>query len=279
MNGPAGAPGPAVSPDRLDLWLVHGPPQSEATAPGLPEIDFTGPGFSELDATERRRAESFVRPAQALLYATAHVALRRLLGRYTGVAPQDVRFVCEPCPGCGGAHGRPALARTAPPLHFSLSHSAGLALVGIAAVPVGVDVERLPREETVEVCAPALHPRERAELARIPRGERSEPFGRLWTRKEAYLKGIGTGLSRSPAHDYLGADRGGHPPGWAVFDVACPPTHAAAAAVRGPAPRTVGIHRLELTDGALATAATPYPRKVHTPCPEQKRRSSPGSAS
>ncbi len=128
-------------------------------------------------------------------------------------------------------------------------------------------VERLPREETVEVCTPSLHPRERAELARIPPGERSEPFGRLWTRKEAYLKGIGTGLSRSPAHDYLGSDRGGHPPGWAVFDVACPPTHAAAAAVRGPAPRTVGIRRLEPADGVFA-AATTYPRKVHTSCPE-----------
>ncbi|MFI8192469.1 4'-phosphopantetheinyl transferase family protein [Streptomyces sp. NPDC085946] len=233
-----GAPARArftVSPDRLDLYLVHSPRGRAARA-----LD-----RSDLDEAERRRAASFVRPDQALLYTTAHIALRRLLGRYTGVAPRDLRFVREPCPGCGAPHGRPALAPAEPPLHFSLSHSGGIALVGVAAVPVGVDVERLPREETVEICAAALHPRERAELARAPREDRREVFGRLWTRKEAFLKALGTGLSRSPARDYLGADRGGHPPGWTVLDVACPATHTAAAAVRGTPPRSVGVHRLD----------------------------------
>ncbi|GAA2502408.1 hypothetical protein GCM10010406_43650 [Streptomyces thermolineatus] len=269
MTGRADGPDPfpvvPVPPGRLDLWLVRGPRGNGAAAPGLP-----GLGLPDLDDAERRRAGSFVRPDQALLYATAHVALRRLLGRYTGTAPRDLRFVRESCPRCGEAHGRPALARSgpSPPPHFSLSHSAGLALVGVAAVPVGVDVERLPRGETVEVCTPALHPRERAELARASREERNELFGRLWTRKEAYLKGTGTGLRRPPAHDYLGADRSGHPPGWAVLDVVCPPTHTAAAAVRGPAPRTVEVRRLHLTADALATPAAARPRKVHPPCPE-----------
>lgn len=232
--------------DRLDLYLVRTPQGREAAL-----LD-----RSELDDAERRRAGSFRHPAHALLYTTAHIALRRLLGRQLGVAPRDLRFLREPCPGCGAPHGRPAVAMAGPPLHFSLSHSGGLVLIGVAAVPVGVDVQRLPREETVEVASAALHAGERAELGRRVRGaDRTGHFGRLWTRKEAYLKAIGTGLHRSPARDYLGADSAAHPPGWTVLDVACPPTHSAAAVVRGRRPRFVDVHRL---DGRwLCTPDTP----------------------
>ncbi|MEU3692473.1 4'-phosphopantetheinyl transferase family protein [Streptomyces narbonensis] len=225
-----------VSEGRLDLWLVR----------RLDGTDGAALDTSELDEAERRRAASFIRPADGLLYATAHVALRRLLGRYTGTMPQDIRFVREPCPGCGGAHGRPAVAPTParPPLHFSLSHSSGVALVGVAAAPVGVDVERLPRQESVEICSEALHPDEQSELADATAEELQALFGRIWTRKEAFLKGIGTGLSRSPAEDYLGADERRHPPGWTVLDIPCTATHSAAAAVRGAAPRSVNLRWL-----------------------------------
>lgn len=223
-----------VEPGRLDLWLVHSPLGTDAG-----QLD-----RSDLDAAEQRRADAFVRRDDGLLYTAAHIALRRLLGRYTGTAPRQLRFVRERCDDCGGEHGRPALAESSPPLHFSLSHSAGIALVGIAAVPVGVDVERLPRPATVEYCLPSLHPWERAELAGAHGADRTRLFGRTWTRKEAFLKGIGTGLRRSPAQDYLGGDRAAHPAGWTVLDVPCGPGHVAAAAVRATAPRTVDVRRL-----------------------------------
>ncbi|MFE9022963.1 4'-phosphopantetheinyl transferase family protein [Streptomyces sp. NPDC007808] len=248
-----------VALGRLDLWLVRRPEERAA------ELD-----RSELDGAERHRAASFIRPADGLLYAAAHIALRRLLGRYTGTAPQDLTFVREPCPGCGGAHGRPALA--AAPLHFSLSHSGGVALVGVAAVPLGVDVERLPRPESVEVCTAALHPDEQAELRAVGEAHRSPLFGRIWTRKEAFLKGIGTGLSRSPAEDYLGADTTRHPSGWTVLDIACDDTHAAAVAVCGAAPRTVNVRWLAQDwlgpGGGTGTAAAPRPaRATDVPTP------------
>ncbi|MGW2492632.1 4'-phosphopantetheinyl transferase family protein [Streptomyces sp. NPDC001606] len=226
-------PESAVPPDLLDLWLIRSPAEAG-------RLD-----LSVLDAAERARAEGFLRPADGLLYAAAHIGLRRLLARYTGQPPEELRFAREPCPGCGKPHGRPMLARppgdASPPLHFSLSHSSGVALVGVAAVPVGVDVERLPREETAAICTPALHPDERAELEAAPPHARRAAFGRLWTRKEAYLKGIGTGLSRGPAQDYLGERTGAHPPGWTVLGIPCFPTHVAAAAVRHPAPAEAGV--------------------------------------
>ncbi|MFG3179966.1 hypothetical protein ACGFZC_33575 [[Kitasatospora] papulosa] len=65
------------------------------------------------------------------------------------------------------------------PLHFSLSSSGGMALVGIAVVPIGVDVEKLPSWETVQDCSPALHPGERSELASAKATERKECFGQI----------------------------------------------------------------------------------------------------
>jgi 4'-phosphopantetheinyl transferase len=231
-SAPYPTPGPpefTVTPDRLDLWLIR---SADTDADAL--------DLSELDGTERSRADAFLRPADGLLYAAAHIGLRRLLARYTGRRPQDLRFTRDPCPGCREPHGRPVVLPTetsaAVPLHFSLSHSAGVALVGVTAVPVGVDVEQLPREETATICAQALHPGERAELAAAAPQDRRALFGRLWTRKEAYLKGLGTGLSRGPAQDYLGLRASEHPAGWTVLGIPCFATHVAAAAVRHPAP-------------------------------------------
>ncbi|WP_455360093.1 4'-phosphopantetheinyl transferase family protein [Streptomyces sp. SYSU K21746] len=234
MNAQAAVVPPAVQERQVDLWLLR-PPRADSAA----ALD-----QSELDDAERNRAASFVRPADGLLYASAHIALRRLLGMYLDLAPRDITFVRQPCPGCGGPHGRPAVAVTDPPLHFSLSHSRGLALVGIAATTVGVDLERLPGAETVEVCTEALHPDERAELAGAPREERRTMFARLWTRKEAYLKGLGTGLSRAPSRDYLGSNPRRRPAGWSITDIPCGPRHAGAVALAGDAPADTSVRRL-----------------------------------
>ncbi|MFH7597476.1 4'-phosphopantetheinyl transferase superfamily protein [Streptomyces racemochromogenes] len=221
-----------LSADRVDLWLIRRPTGADADALAV----------GELDAEERRRADAFIRPSDGMLYAAAHVAVRRLLGRYTATLPQDVRFMREPCPGCGEAHGRPALAPPPPPLHYSLSHSGGVAMVGVGTVPLGVDVEKLPGAETVDICSRALHPDEQLEIAQAGTGEaRRQLFGQIWTRKEAFLKGLGTGLSRSPAEDYLGTSLDRHPDGWTMVGVPADTTHAAAVAVKGQAPKVVNV--------------------------------------
>jgi 4'-phosphopantetheinyl transferase len=66
----------------------------------------------------------------------------------------------------------------------------------------------------------------------------------MWTRKEAYLKALGTGLSRDPAEDYLGADAARRPAGWTLLDIFAGPRHNAAVAVLGDAPEHLTVRWL-----------------------------------
>jgi 4'-phosphopantetheinyl transferase len=225
--------GPGLCPRKLShgplLWVVRAP---AADAP----LD-----ISLLDDGEQRRAAALRRPAERALYVAAHSALRRVLSAYTGVPAASVRLTRLPCPGCGGPHGRPAVAGPAGTgVHFSLSHSGGLALLGLASRPVGVDVERVPEPRLAEEASRGLHPSERQQLTVLPPAVRAGAFARCWTRKEAYLKATGEGLSLGALGDvYVGA--GFAPaqlPGWTVADVDVPVGWAAACVVSAPeAPR------------------------------------------
>ncbi|MFD5255543.1 4'-phosphopantetheinyl transferase family protein [Streptomyces bobili] len=225
--------GPGLSPRALSqgplLWVVR-PPAAD-----------TPLDLRLLDAEEQRRAVALRRPAERALYVAAHSALRRVLGAYTGVPAAAVRLTRLPCPGCGGPHGRPAVAGPAGhAVHFSLSHSGGLALLGLASRPVGVDVERVPDPKLAEEASRALHPSERQQLTNMPAAIRAAAFARCWSRKEAYLKATGEGVS-------LDALRGVHVgagfdpaqmPGWRLADVDVPVGWAAACVVSAPgAPR------------------------------------------
>lgn len=218
---PSYAPRLSVAPGELHLWALR--PPTDGAEPR---------SVGELDAEERRRAAGFLHADARLDYLHAHIALRRLLSAYTGIAPALLRLRRAPCPHCGGPHGRPVLPG-AP--HFSLSHSHGLVLYGVAGTPVGVDVQRVPDAATVELCLPRLHPAERDEVLRAPEARRPRLFAELWSRKEAYLKGLGTGLSHGVGGDYLGvhASAGRHraPDGWLVADLHGCPDHVAALAL------------------------------------------------
>ncbi|MEU6843476.1 4'-phosphopantetheinyl transferase superfamily protein [Streptomyces sp. NPDC046716] len=210
---------PPQGPARL--WLARTDGATEDSGTGV------------LDAGEMRRAAGFRFARHRVRYVAAHLALRGVLGERLGCAPGAVRFVREPCPGCGEPHGRPALA-DARDVHFSLSHSGDLALIALASAPVGADVEELPSADATRDLAAVLHPRERAELdalGSLP--ERRVALGRAWVRKEAYLKGLGTGLARAADLDYVGTlpAAPGAPGGWTVRDVPVPHDCLAAVAV------------------------------------------------
>ncbi|MFD8934816.1 4'-phosphopantetheinyl transferase family protein [Streptomyces sp. NPDC059578] len=205
-----------------------------------------------LDPHETARADRHQDERARRLYVTAHVGLRLLLAAHTGTPPEDLRFTREPCPGCGGPHGRPTLDGV-PGLHFSLSHAEDAVLYALASAPVGVDIEsaRIAAggDAVLRRRTSRLHPEEQQALAGLPQSRRSAALLGCWVRKEAYGKGLGTGLAGDTTSHPVGlatVDRHrlvAPPPGWTLVDVPAPADYRAAVAVRTPA--TTGI-RLDL---------------------------------
>jgi 4'-phosphopantetheinyl transferase len=184
-----------------------------------------------LDAEESARLAAFRRSDDRDAFAVAHVTLRRLLGQRLGLAPEAVTLLREPCPHCGGPHGRPHVPDRA--VHFSLSHTTGMVMIALASAPVGIDVEALPETTTAEEVAEQLHPKERAELAAVPAAEYREAFNRCWTRKEALLKAMGVGLNEDLSLAYVGAGPQPAPhQDWLITDLPADAGYSAAVAVR-----------------------------------------------
>jgi 4'-phosphopantetheinyl transferase len=199
----------AVEIWRVDLDAAPAPP------PGL------------LSAAEAERAAGIRDPAAARRWAASRWALRELLGRRLGVAAGAVELAL-------GEHGKPRLAAGGP--EFNLSHSGALALVALAAGPVGVDVEEVKSRATDlgALAARVLDPEEAAAIARAKPEERPALFFPAWARHEARLKCWGGGF-------------GGPAPGpVAVADLDLGPGFAGAVALAGTEPPAVGLYRLDL---------------------------------
>jgi 4'-phosphopantetheinyl transferase len=151
----------------------------------------TAPDAHVLSADERARAARFRRPADRTRSIAARVALRRLLAGYCGASPAALRFELGP-------NGKPALAPAfadgAP--HFNVAHSGRLVLLAFADCAVGVDVEEVrPGVDVVPLARRFFSPDETAAVLAAPPAERAPTFFRIWTRKEAFVKACGAGLS------------------------------------------------------------------------------------
>jgi 4'-phosphopantetheinyl transferase len=142
-----------------------------------------------LSADERARAERFVFPRDRNRFLTGRAFLRLLLAGHTGKRAAALRFRYGP-------HGKPALAGKGPA--FNLAHSDGLAVCALApAGEIGVDVERVrPVADADSVAGSFFSSRETADLAALPHSQRLRGFFDAWTRKEAFLKALGSGLAR-----------------------------------------------------------------------------------
>ena len=164
----------------IDLDL---PPE---TIEGAAQVSF-------LTAAERARAGRFRYDRDRARWTASRSALRRILGEALGVRPEEIEFAA-------GTHGKPMLGgRLAGALEFNLSHSAGLALLAVSdEVEIGADVEEVSAMDDMEPVAERhFAPEECEALFSLPDAERLRGFYRLWTRKEAYIKAIGTGLGHA----------------------------------------------------------------------------------
>ena len=146
--------------------------------------------YATLTPDERARSAGFQFERDRRRFIVARGALRDLLGRYLQTEPGQIRFVYN-------AFGKPGLGpEFASRLKFNLSHSAGVALIAIAAADVGVDLEYI-RAHThyADVARHFFSPAEFDELTALPSHRHAEAFFSCWTKKEAYLKARGEGLA------------------------------------------------------------------------------------
>jgi 4'-phosphopantetheinyl transferase len=148
--------------------------------------------FHNLAADERARAGRFHFDRDRVCFIVARGVLRAILGGYMNRAPESLSF-------CYASHGKPALAEefAGDTIRFNLSHSHGNALYAIArGREVGIDLERIRDTLAVgEIAQRFFSRREVAMLRMLPTELQHEAFFRCWTRKEAYIKARGEGLS------------------------------------------------------------------------------------
>lgn len=170
-------------------------------------------------------------------FVVARGILRELVGRYVGVDPHCARFRY-------GAHGKPVVSDSE--LAISVSRTRDRALFAFARRrELGVDIERVRPDFPCERIAAAFFSApEIQSLRALPCEERPEAFFRCWTRKEAYLKARGDGLTVDLASFDVSLDElpalvlvPEEPGRFALYDLDTPPGHAAALAADGPRAR------------------------------------------
>lgn len=175
-------PQPEIAGGQVHVWRVAlNPP-----APTLARL------WPTLTPDEQQRAERFHFQRDRDHFIAARGALRAILARYLRAEPGLLRFSYS-------SYGKPDLAHGAgdPPLTFNLSHAHELALIAVARGRLlGVDIEWVrPDMSGEEIAERFFSPREVAALRAVPPPQRHEAFFNCWTRKEAYIKARGEGLS------------------------------------------------------------------------------------
>ena len=144
---------------------------------------------SDLSEEETRRAARFKFDRDRDCYIRSHTMLRRLLGRYLGLVPSEVRIVQS-------STGKPALAGDSA-LSFNMSHTKTFALFGFSRLgPIGVDVEHVRSSVDVLSLAQRFFTTSESDLiANTGTEDQLRYFFTAWVRKEAVVKAVGRGLA------------------------------------------------------------------------------------
>lgn len=170
--------------------LARGEVHSWCVTLDVPPENSAG-AYATLTADERARSSWLRFERDRRRFIVAHGALHELLGRYLGTDPGQIRFVHN-------AFGKPALSpELGSRLKFNLSHSAGCAVIAIAAdADIGVDVEHIRAlPDHADIARRCFSAPEVDELNRLPSHLQAQAFFSCWTKKEAYVKARGASLA------------------------------------------------------------------------------------
>lgn len=178
---------------------------------------------------------------------TSRAGLRFLLAGYLGCDPGGIDLTTE-------ANGKPVLTPSpgGPRLEFNASHAGEWVLLAFAHRRVGIDVEAWREIDHDEIVRHYFAPAEQAAWEGVPAAERLPAFFAAWTRKEAYVKALGTGLNLPldrfavrfhPADvpaELVSCEEGGDARSWLLADCSPAPRYSGAVAVEAPAARIIG---------------------------------------
>jgi 4'-phosphopantetheinyl transferase len=162
----------------VDMWLTRLDTEETAEAEQI------------LSADERTRSARFRFAPDKKRFVAARRFLRIVLGKYLQTAPHEIRFDYN-------EYGKPSVGGK---IGFNLSHSDNLALLAVTeGQEIGVDIERINPSFVDEQTAKQFLTRREIEYFQTLSGdEQVSFFFDCWTRKEAYLKERGNGLSLPP---------------------------------------------------------------------------------
>lgn len=184
LSFPAAPPDrvPPLEPDALHIWQIP----LDVAAEHLPTLQ------QLLDDTERERAGRFHFDRDRRRFIVCRSAQRRILSHYCAGAAADLRFQYT-------SRGKPSLAgqSSSPSILFNISNSKDLALCAVAMRgDLGVDLEKIREMRDLrQLAAHFFAATEISELDELTGQRQLQAFFTIWTRKEAILKAVGTGLA------------------------------------------------------------------------------------
>jgi len=172
----------SLKPHAVDLWRLKLPLSAEELALCR----------SYLTSKEQEQADRFYFERDRVRFLAARGILRRILTVYLGGSPKGLKFEYS-------HYGKPSLPDASNPeqLEFNYSHSHELVVYAFTLKhPIGVDVEyHRERVSFEEIIQRNFSEQERQAWQSVPVAQRKEAFFHGWTRKEAFIKAVGQGLS------------------------------------------------------------------------------------
>ena len=217
--------------NQVDIWKIHLDGQKDVSRESR-----------LLSTDEALRAERFLFEKHKIRFIRTRAFVRQILGGYVSVEPAQLTFSY-------GANGKPEFSREMQchGINFNLSHSEGLALLAITrGLALGVDIEQVnPNFSGQEIAERYFSANEVKLLGGLPEAVRTQAFFSCWTRKEAYIKALGMGLSvpldsfevgfspGGPKHILGPQDDSGEVSRWSIYDIEAAEGYKAALVVEG----------------------------------------------
>ena len=170
----------------FDIWLCRADTVQQ-------RLDYFS---SLLSAEELARAQRFKFEIHRNRFIISHGFKRSVLAKYLSIEPARIQYQ-------RGDKGKPSLVEAdydRQALTFNLSHTQDITLLAVTSdIEVGIDIEYMDRKtDWSAICQRFFTVAEQQALFSLTKEKQKSAFFQLWTRKEAYMKVLGSGLSLSP---------------------------------------------------------------------------------